>query len=152
MNKYLIILIILALIIGGGFGYNRFLKSKESKPVETGIIKNFTLVAKKNQWRFVPEVIEVNRGDRVNLTIINEDDYDHGIAIEAFGVSQRIPAEGTIKVSFVATQAGEFTYFCSVPCGDGLVDGVKRGHFDQFGKIIVHDNMHDDMMRTEMMN
>jgi plastocyanin len=138
MNKFAVILIILVVILAGGFGYSKFVKSEESKPIETGVVKSFTVIAKKNEWRFLPEQIEVNRGDRVNLKVINEDDYDHGIAIEAFGISQRLPARGTIEISFVATQAGEFTYFCSVPCGEGEVDGIKRGHFDQFGKLIVH--------------
>jgi len=138
MNKYIIIAIVLVLIIGGGFAYTKFLKPESAKPIDTGVVKEFTLITRKNEWRFDPDLIEVNQGDRVNLTIINEDDYDHGIAIEAFGVSQRIPAKGVIKISFVATQAGEFTFYCSVPCGDGVVDGVKRGHFDQFGKIVVH--------------
>lgn len=137
MNKYITILIIFVVVIGGGLFYNKFIKSEESKPIETGVVKNFTMVAKKDEWRFVPEQIDVEQGDRVNLTITNEDDYDHGIAIEAFGISQRIPANSTIEVSFVATQVGDFTYFCSVPCGDGEVSGEQRGHFDQFGKIVV---------------
>ena len=137
MNKYIIILIVLVAVVAGGFFYNKFIKSEESKPVETGVVKEFTMRAKKNEWRFDPDEIVVTQGDRINLTIINEDDYDHGITVEAFGVSQRIPANGTIKISFVATQAGEFTYYCSVPCGEGEVNGVKRGHFDQFGKITV---------------
>lgn len=137
MNKYIIILIIFVLVIGGGFFYDRFIKSDASKPIETGVVKEFTITAKRNEWRFVPEEIEVEQGDRINLTVTNEDDYDHGLAIEAFGISQRIPANSTIKVSFVATQVGDFTYFCSVPCGEGEVSGEKRGHFDQFGKITV---------------
>lgn len=138
MNKYFIIIIILALILGGGFGYTKFFKSDSSKPIETGIVKEFTIISKKMEWRFEPGLIEVNQGDTINLTIINEDDYDHGFNVDAFGISQRIPAKGTIHISFVATQAGEFTFFCSVPCGDGIVNSVKRGHFDQFGKIVVH--------------
>jgi plastocyanin len=137
MNKYIIIVFVFVLVISGGVLYNKFIKAETSKPIETGIVKEFTVTAKKNEWRFVPAEIEVEQGDRVNLTVINEDNYDHGLAIEAFGISQRIPANGTIKISFVATQVGEFTYFCSVPCGGGEVDHEKRGHFDQFGKIVV---------------
>ena len=150
MNKYLIILIILAVILGGGFGYNKFFKSESSKPIETGVVKEFTIISKRLEWRLEPGMIEVNQGDRIDLTIINEDDFDHGFSVDAYGISQRIPAKGTIKISFVATQAGEFTFYCSVPCGDGLVDGVKRGHFDQFGKILVHSAMHGIM--DKMMN
>ena len=138
MNKYIFIVIILVLVILGGFAYKEFFQKESSKPMETGVVKEFTIRAKKLEWRFDKDLIEVNQGDRINMTIINEDDFDHGIAIEAFGVSQRIPARGTIQVGFVATQAGEFTFYCSVPCGEGIVEGLKRGHFDQFGKIIAH--------------
>ena len=137
MNKYIIISVVLILIIGGGFGYAKFFKPESSKPVDTGIVKEFTIVARKSQWRFDPDSIEVNQGDHVNLTIINEDNYDHGIAIDAFGVSQRMPANGTIKVEFVVTQEGDFPFYCSVPCGEGMVDGKKRGHFDMVGKLHV---------------
>ena len=81
--------------------------------------------------------VNANQGDTVKMTIVNEDEYDHGIAIDAFGISQRVPAKGTINLQFVATQPGEFPYYCSVPCGEGEVDGVKRGHFDQVGRMKV---------------
>jgi len=71
------------------------------------------------------------------MTVINEDDYDHGIAIDAFGITQRMPANSTVKVEFVATQAGDFPFYCSVPCGEGIVDGKKRTHFDMIGKLHV---------------
>ena len=145
MNKYILIIIIIALIIIGGFSYDNFFKKESSKPLDTGIVKEFTIVAKKLEWRFNPDVIEVNRGDRINLTVVNEDNFDHGMTIEAFGVNQRIPANSTIHISFVATQVGDFTFYCSVPCGGGEVDGKKRGHFDQFGTIKVHASM-DQMM------
>jgi len=125
------------LIIGGGIFYRTVLLSEADKPVETGVIRNFTIVADKDEWRWTPEVIEVDRGDRIKLEIINEDEYDHGIAIDAFGVSQRMPAKSTINVEFVATQLGDFQYYCSVPCGEGEVDGVKRTHFDMIGVIKV---------------
>jgi plastocyanin len=137
MNKYLIILIVVILLIVGGVLYRQFGVAEGDRGIETGVIKEFTIVTKKNNWRFDPEEISVDQGDRIILTIINEDDYDHGFAIDAFGVSQRIPASGTIKVEFVVTQPGIFPYYCSVPCGEGEVDGVKRGHFDQIGKIHV---------------
>lgn len=137
MNKYFIIIGIVVLIIGGGIFYRTVLLSEEARPVETGVIRDFTIIAKQNEWRWVPENIEVNRGDRIRLEMINEDEYDHGIAIDAFGVSQRMPARSTINVEFVVTQVGDFPYYCSVPCGEGLVNGVKRTHFDMIGVIKV---------------
>lgn len=136
MNKYITIGIALVLIVAFGVAFRTF-SDTEGKPVETGAVKEITLTALEDQWKFDPEDIEVNQGDKVVLTIVNQDDYDHGIAIDAFGVSQRIPARGTIRVEFVATQPGEFPFYCSVPCGDGEVDGHARGHFDQTGKLRV---------------
>jgi len=137
MNKYFILIGITILIIGGGIFYRTVLLSEADRPVETGVVRNFTIVANKDEWRWTPEVIEVDRGDRVKLEVINEDEYDHGIAIDAFGVSQRMPAKSTINVEFVVTQEGDFQYYCSVPCGEGTVDGKKRTHFDMIGVIKV---------------
>lgn len=141
MNKYFILIIAVALIVSGGIVYRVFLIPESSVPVTTGKVREITVIAKKNQWRFEPEVIEVERGDKIIATFINEDSYDHGIAIDAFGVSQRMPANETIKVEFVVTQEGDFPFYCSVPCGEGHVDGKKRTHFDMVGKIHVRGLM-----------
>lgn len=137
MNKYFVLIGIVVVIIGGGIFYRAFLLPESSVPVVTGKTREITIVASKDRWAFEPEVIEAERGDKIIATIINEDNYDHGIAIDAFGVSQRMPANGTIKVDFVVTQEGDFPFYCSVPCGEGEVDGKKRGHFDMVGKIHV---------------
>ena len=137
MNKYFIILIIVVAVIVGGIIYRVKFLPESSRPVETGAVKEFTITAKANEWRFVPEDIAVTHGDRVILTVINEDDYDHGIAIDALGISQKMPANETIKVEFVATQQGDFPFYCSVPCGDGEVNGEPRDHFSMIGTIKV---------------
>ena len=137
MNKYKILIITTVLIIVGGVAYKQFLRPKTRDAVVTGAVKEFTITSQKDRWNFVPESIEVTRGDKVILTIVNEDSYDHGFALDAFGVSQRMPANSTIKVEFVVTQSGEFPFYCSVPCGEGEVDGAKRTHFDMIGRIKV---------------
>jgi heme/copper-type cytochrome/quinol oxidase subunit 2 len=141
MNKYLIIGIVTVVVIGGGIFYRTTLLSEERAPVVTGVVREVTVIANKNEWRFVPEEVEINRGDHVVMTVINEDDYDHGLAIDAYGVSQRMPANSTIKVEFDATQPGDFPFYCSVPCGEGdaVIDGktVHRTHFDMIGKLHV---------------
>lgn len=151
MNKYLILGIVLGGIILGGVLYKQFIGSSEA-PLETGVVKEYTVVSKKLEWRFDPEVIEVDQGDRVKLTVINEDNFDHGVAIDALGISQRLPANGTINIEFVATKSGEFPFYCSVSCSssdnpsfalkDGKVEegpyaGTLRGHFEHIGKFIV---------------
>ena len=137
MNKYFLLAIIGALVIGGGIFYRAVLLPQASVPVTTGAVREFTIIARKDQWRFDPETLEVARGDKIILTAINEDEYDHGIAIDAFGISQRMPAHSTIKTEFVVTQEGDFPFYCSVPCGEGEVDGVKRTHFDMIGTLKV---------------
>ncbi|TSC82335.1 MAG: Uncharacterized protein G01um101420_346 [Parcubacteria group bacterium Gr01-1014_20] len=144
MNKYFWIAIVGVLIIGGGIIYRvAFLKS-EDKPLTTGEVVKVTVTAVKDAWLFEPEEIEVNRGDKVIMTVVNKDSYDHGIAIDALGVSQRMPANETIVVEFVATQPGEFPFYCSVPCGEGEYKGTKRTHFDMIGRIKVRDIIKED--------
>lgn len=137
MNKYFILIIIGGIIIAGGIFYRNVLLPEASKPVISGKIREIAIIAKKDEWRFEPEIIDAERGDKIIATIINEDNYDHGIALDAFGVSQRMPANGTIKIEFIVTQEGDFPFYCSVPCGEGKVEGKKRGHFDMIGKLHV---------------
>ena len=139
MNKYVWILIIGLVIIGGGIIYRTNFLDPERAPVTTGVVREITITALQNQWKFEPEVIDIERGDKIIMTVVNEDEYDHGIAIDAFGISQRMPANETIRVEFVVTQAGEFPFYCSVPCGEGEVAGVHRTHFDMVGRLRVLD-------------
>jgi len=151
INKYFILIGILGLLVVGGIVYRVLFVSDDAKPIETGIEKSLSIVTRENTWSFEPEIIEVDQGDRVILTITNEDEYDHGFAIDAFGISQRMPAKGTIRVEFVVTKAGTFPYYCSVSCGSGIVDGEERGHFDQIGKLHVR-SLVDDISGGEMLS
>lgn len=151
MNKFIIIGIVLVLILGGGFIYSKATDTDNcSSDMGKDVVIN--VISKKLEWRFEPEVISVEKCDRVSLTVVNEDNFDHGVAIDAFGISQRLPANGTININFVASKTGEFPFYCSVSCSDsqnssfGLADGkvekgtyagTVRGHFDQIGKFIV---------------
>lgn len=143
--RYIWFIIGSILLAGGVIAYltlsqsqTRSLEEPQLKPSsQSKTTKAFTVVAAKNTWSFNPDVIEVNRGDKVVLNLVNEDSYDHGFAIDALGVNQRMPANSQTKVEFIATQAGEFPFYCSVICGEGIVNGVKRGHFDQVGKLRV---------------
>ena len=138
MNKYIWLLIAVAVIVGGSIAFKSLAPEggNGSCPL-TGETKTFTITALKDEWAFEPEAIDVNCGDKVVMTVVNEDDYDHGIAIEQFGVSQRMPASSTITLDFIAVKPGDFQFICSVPCGEGEVAGMHRGHFDMVGTIKV---------------
>ncbi len=135
MNKYIILLIVIVAIVGTGVIYRGTIQKDSDKGIDTGHRRELTVVAKKNEWRFAPEDFEVSQGDTIIMTAINEDDYDHGIAIEAAGVSQKMPANSTVTFTFKVTKAGDYPFYCSVPCGSGEVNGVHRGHEDMLGTI-----------------
>src|SRR3989344_4235510 len=135
MNKYVILIILAAVIVGGGIVCRGFIQDESARGIDTGVVRELTVIAKKNEWRFAPEEFEVNQGDTIKMTAINEDDYDHGLAIEAVGVSQKMPANSTVTFEFKVTKAGDYPFYCSVPCGAGEVEGKHRAHEDMLGTI-----------------
>jgi len=137
VNKYYIIVGVVILIIISGALYRAFLLPELEKPIVTGIERFVDIVVHEDTWAFTPEFLEVDQGDKLIFSIVNKDDYDHGFAIDAFGISQRMPALSTIQIDFIVTKGGNFPYYCSVSCGSGIVDGEKRGHFDQIGLLHV---------------
>jgi len=96
----------------------------------TGETKEFNIKAKN--WNFAPNIITVNKGDKVILNIESQDDgigAGHGIAIHEFGVSESFRGGDLVTVEFLADKKGTFIFFCSVYCGSG--------HGDMKGKLIV---------------
>lgn len=94
---------------------------------EISEIKEFSFIAR--QWEFTPSVIEVNEGDIVKIKIESLD-VEHGFTIAELGVSEKIKGGETKEFSFVASKKGEFTFFCSVFCGEG--------HRNMKGRLIVN--------------
>ncbi len=137
MNKYLIIGIVVVVFLGGGILFKNLKGDSGNVVSATGKEVNITIHAVKNQWRWDTENIQVTAGDKVNITFVNEDDYDHGIGIDGYGVNEKMPASQTVTRSFVATRKGKFSFYCSVPCGKGQVAGKNRDHFDMLGTLEV---------------
>jgi|TARA_B100001964_G_C14254776_1_gene611789 cytochrome c oxidase subunit 2 len=79
-------------------------------------VKEFNMISKK--WDFTPSTITVSEGDVVKLNIDNID-IAHGFALFEFGVNERLEPGKTTTVEFTADKAGEYKFFCSVPCGSG---------------------------------
>ncbi|MBI3026985.1 cupredoxin domain-containing protein [Candidatus Woesearchaeota archaeon] len=99
---------------------------EEKTAAQSGEVKEFKMVAK--QFVFEPEVIEVNKGDKVRL-IVTSTDVPHGISIPEYGINQRLDPGKSATIEFTADKQGTFTAFCSVFCGSG--------HSKMKGKIIV---------------
>ena len=92
----------------------------------TSNVVEIDIIAK--QWDFTPATITVSEGDQVKLNIRSVD-VTHGFSLFEFGVNERLTPGQTTTVEFTADKAGEYTFFCSVPCG--------RGHGGMRGKLIV---------------
>ncbi len=81
-------------------------------------------------WQWDPDRIEIPAGATVNMSIVNEDPFAHGFAINELGLDQRLPSNQTTEFSFVANlEPGEYEFFCSVFCG--------TGHFGQRGTLVI---------------
>jgi cytochrome c oxidase subunit 2 len=76
--------------------------------------KHLTLIAKK--FQYLPNIIRVNRGDRVTIRLLSEDVH-HGFYLDGYEVkTSAIPGQDGV-VSFVADKTGKFAFRCSVTCG-----------------------------------
>ncbi len=85
-------------------------------------VKEFTITAVK--FGYTPSTIAVNKGDTVHIIIDNADGI-HGMKIPELGIS------GDEEVTFVAEQAGTFTWRCNNFCG--------TGHKEMSGTLIVEE-------------
>lgn len=129
-NKYFQLFIFATLLMGSGFVYQEFYQPEGVGGVPaSGRTVNITMRILKDQWIWEPADLRVGAGDKVRLTIFNEDDYDHGFAIDIFGVNRRLFPNRETILEFNASVPGIHNFYCSVPCGDG--------HYDQVGRIIV---------------
>jgi len=125
MNKYFWLLLVGVIIVGGVLFLN------QKKPVmkeesTTTPVKDFSMIAKK--WQFDPSTINVKQGDKVRLKI-KSIDVAHGFSLLDFNINENLEPGKEIIVEFIADKKGEFTFFCSVLCG--------QGHSRMKGKLVV---------------
>jgi cytochrome c oxidase subunit 2 len=132
MNKYLSLALFAVFLLVSGFIYQTYYRPAHiGGASSTGETVAINMRVLKNQWKWEPNVIKVASGDKVILNIYNEDTYDHGFAIDVFGVNRRLFPQTTTVVEFTPSLTGKFNFYCSVPCGEG--------HYDQIGTFIVGD-------------
>lgn len=122
MNKYFLLVLIVFFVIGGVF----FLNQKKPAMKQESPVKEFSMIAKK--WQFDPFTINVKQGDKVRLKI-KSIDVSHGFSLLDFNVNENLEPEKEVVVEFIADKKGEFSFFCSVFCGEG--------HSGMKGKLIV---------------
>ncbi len=113
------------LVVGGGVG---FLSVHFGQPAP----QEHTITITAHQYAYDPEVIRVNRGDRITIRLLAKD-VTHGFYVEGYDLDARIrpenptfwvrhPSQGeefeeVEEISFVANRSGKFRYRCSQTCG-----------------------------------
>ncbi len=93
--------------------------------------RSFTITA--HQYAYDPSVIEVNKGDRVEIRLASTD-VTHGFYLEGYDLDAKVRREDPTfwlrhpskpgeeyqpvqEISFLANRAGKFRFRCSVTCG-----------------------------------
>jgi cytochrome c oxidase subunit 2 len=95
--------------------------------VSAGRTKSFAITAER--FKFEPDTLEVDEGDRVRLTFRSAD-TTHGFELKEYDVKVEIPKGGEpVTVEFVAAKPGSFVFACSEYCGSG--------HRDMRGRLVV---------------
>lgn len=86
--------------------------SRAGQSRTTGALKEFTLTA--SNYKFSQTEIRVSRGDRVRITLRNDQGM-HDVKIDEFLTGTRVLKQGESQtIEFLADKAGTFEYYCSV--------------------------------------
>ncbi|MCF6092777.1 cupredoxin domain-containing protein [Microaerobacter geothermalis] len=79
--------------------------------------ENGVLNVEASNWKFNGEKFVVKSGADVTINLKNVEGF-HGLAIDELGVN----IQGDGSATFKADKPGEYTIYCSVPCGQGHND------------------------------
>ncbi|MBI2591451.1 MAG: cupredoxin domain-containing protein [Candidatus Brennerbacteria bacterium] len=132
-NKFYKLLFFGFFLVTSGIVYQKYYRPMEIAPIPRNNQPpvEITMRVIEDKWTWDPAEIRVKAGDLVRLHITNEDPFDHGFAVEAFGINRRLFARRETLVEFLASKAGSFGFYCSVPCGEG--------HYRQTGILFVEE-------------
>jgi len=119
MNGKYYLLILLSIFIIFVAGCKAASNTDGYAPVSSAAVKEFNTVIQN--YRYNPESINVNFGDRVRINIKNNDGVTHGISLPVFGVQEFVRPGQTTTIQFVANQRGNPETFCSTDHGEKLL-------------------------------
>ncbi|MCH7883315.1 cupredoxin domain-containing protein [Patescibacteria group bacterium] len=74
---------------------------------------------------YSPARIDVPFGSTVELTVKNNDNEQHGLFLQDFGVQEVVGPRQTKTIRFIANRQGESTTFCSVVHPEKLIINVN---------------------------
>lgn len=86
-------------------------------PAATGLAQTPDVVVKieLEDMRFHPEQLELERDQPAGLFLINRDDFDHSLDIDALDVHVTVPARSSVVAFVQPDERGEFYIYCAVP-------------------------------------
>ena len=90
---------------------NAFASQSYSMPIQRLTMAN---VMENGAKQWIPKQLDVKKGSKVELTLINTLDAPHGFAIDAYGVKVTVPANGKKVIKFNATKKGEAKIYCQL--------------------------------------
>jgi uncharacterized cupredoxin-like copper-binding protein len=89
------------------------------------VLKEKSIEVRAREYRFTPPTINVDKGTRVTIKLINEGTDKHEFELDAFRFEIRpIAPRATAQASFVADKAGVFEFACHV---DGHYEKGMKG-------------------------
>jgi plastocyanin len=88
------------------------MESTDSGSMTRGEVKEFTVTG--TNFKFDTTEMTVNKGDTVRITFVSESGM-HDFVLDEFDAKTAVlESGGTETIEFVADEAGEFEYYCSV--------------------------------------
>jgi len=78
-----------------------------------------------NNRRYTPLQIDVPLGSAVELTVKNNDNEQHGLFLQDFGVRDFVGPRQTKTIRFTANRQGKSATFCSVSHPEKLIINVN---------------------------
>jgi heme/copper-type cytochrome/quinol oxidase subunit 2 len=113
-------------------------KSLEPKTHNLSVrIAEGAIVGGETVWRWEPQVLVVNKGDKIVLEIDNPTPNIHSFVLQDFEVNSQQVAPGTkATVEIVAGQVGVFQYRCGTRF-DAAQNWCAPDHRRQVGQLIV---------------
>jgi len=112
--------IFLVVIVGGFmlFGGDKTQTTGNVVGVGNGFVEVTTTI---RGLQYNPDIITLNEGDNVKLTIINKDNFGHAFNLKQFGITGSLQPSSTKTVEFIATKTnGQAVYTCSQEHGETL--------------------------------
>lgn len=101
--------------------------SSQGANVPTAIQDNQVLKfsASITNRRYSPKQIDVPFGATVELTVKNNDNEQHGLFLQDFGVTDFVGPRRTKTIRFVANRRGQSATFCSITHPEKLIINVN---------------------------